>query len=578
MMEGSIRRKATAVPGTPVRHRYRQILVCIAVGLLILGWLLLLPRLASLAAEPLPAPKWYQGTTNQSFLPIVIRDLPPAATETPTVTATQTNTATSTSTSTTTATPTSTPSPSSTATGTATASPTATQTSTPTSTGTGTVTGLPGTQTITPTPTATGTITPNPAVAKRVSPTQAAIGQTFDFTIDVTNNGSAPALDAVLSDSFASYLDVQSATSTKGSVSRTAHSVTVVIGNLNPAEKVTVTIVVKINNSPTRTETSNNTATLTYNGNLTRTGTVTYKALISTLPGTGQLPLDWNDPPPNRTMLTQWILLGFLGVVVFFYGLWGRRNGLRHAPWFMGIGLTLAGAALVGGLALSGVFNRPATFVATDQEMPVAQFEEAAPTPSRMPYMPAYRYATPEAIPQVTLPSFPIPSPEVSVTPGADEEALDTSPVERIIIPALLVDTVVKYVPFDGVSWYITGLRDEVAWMGDTSWPGLGGNTALAGHVTVLGMGDGPFRYLEELPVGETIILHTDQNRYVYKVREQRVVEVDDFSVLAPSENPMLTLVTCIEWDDENSMYVKRLVVLADLIDTQSLVTRGEDK
>jgi len=347
--------------------------------------------------------------------------------------------------------------------------------------------------------------------------------------------------------------------------------VTVVIGNLNPAEKVTVTIVVKINNSLTRTETSNNTATLTYNGNLTRTGTVTYKALISTLPGTGQLPLDWNDPPPNRTMLTQWILLGFLGVVVFFYGLWGRRNGLRHAPWFMGIGLTLAGAALVGGLALSGVFNRPATFVATDQEMPVAQFEEAAPTPSRMPYMPAYRYATPEAIPQVTLPSFPIPSPEVSVTPGADEEALDTSPVERIIIPALLVDTVVKYVPFDGVSWYITGLRDEVAWMGDTSWPGLGGNTALAGHVTLRNGRDGPFRNLDQLQQNDEVILYTDENVYTYKVRESRVVLDGDMSVIAPTNSPQLTLITCTNFDREAGIYLERLIVYADLVGTKPL-------
>jgi len=36
------------------------------------------------------------------------------------------------------------------------------------------------------------------------------------------------------------------------------------------------------------------------------------------------------------------------------------------------------------------------------------------------------------------------------------------------------MDTVVKYVPYDGLTWLIAGLQQEIAWMGDTSWPGLG--------------------------------------------------------------------------------------------------------
>ena len=142
-----------------------------------------------------------------------------------------------------------------------------------------------------------------------------------------------------------------------------------------------------------------------------------------------------------------------------------------------------------------------AIYESADPSQPVY----TAPEQSQVPYRPASAYSTPEAGSILTLPDFPIPTPVISITPAAGETLPDTSPVVRIVIPALFVDAIVKYVPFDGFTWLIAGLRDEVAWMGNTSWPGLGSNTALAGHVTVAGWGDGPFRYLEELPVGEVI-------------------------------------------------------------------------
>jgi hypothetical protein len=58
-----------------------------------------------------------------------------------------------------------------------------------------------------------------------------------------------------------------------------------------------------------------------------------------------------------------------------------------------------------------------------------------------------------------------------------DGKLPDTSPTTRIEIPTLDLDTIVKYVPFEGFAWLIKGLRSEVVWMGITFWSGLGGNT-----------------------------------------------------------------------------------------------------
>ena len=166
-----------------------------------------------------------------------------------------------------------------------------------------------------------------------------------------------------------------------------------------------------------------------------------------------------------------------------------------------------------------------------------------------------------------TLPNFPIPTPNLEEIKNSGEPTPDISPIERIVIPSIEVDTVVKYVPYSGLSWLISGLKQEVAWMGDTSWPGIGGNTGLAGHITLNDGTNGPFRSLLDLQAGDKISLYTEENIYTYQVVGQRVVEDNDFSVLASSEYPQLTLITCIEWDSDLNLYIKRIVVNSDLID-----------
>jgi LPXTG-site transpeptidase (sortase) family protein len=143
------------------------------------------------------------------------------------------------------------------------------------------------------------------------------------------------------------------------------------------------------------------------------------------------------------------------------------------------------------------------------------------------------------------------------------------------MIPRLGLDTIVKYVPFDGYTWLISGLQNEIAWMGSTSWPGLGGNTALAGHVTLRNGADGPFRYLESLQPNDIITVFTEKNIYQYRVSNKIVVKDDDFSVVQPSDKPVLTLITCTGWNRELGHYLERLVVIADLEKVTPIATHG---
>jgi LPXTG-site transpeptidase (sortase) family protein len=542
------RRKAPATLGAKAS--------LVVLGLLLFGGLIFFPLLAGKAASSLANSPNAAGTVQ--YIPLLYQLNP---TDTPVSTATSTSTSTST------------------ATGTATATPTVTTTSlgTITRTPTPTRTGTQPTVTLTGTPTITGTINPNPGLVVKVTPTAAEIGQRFTFTIDVTNSGTGPATGVILADSFPSYIDVESVTSQRGTVSRSAHSFTVIIGPVYPGEKITVTAVVKINNNAAQTETISNVVTMTYDPGTTKTASVSYKVIVDALPGTGGPPIVMQEGRAvNRANLTQSLLAGLLGLILLGYAAWARNRDARSARWMSVAGLVLVALSIITGLVAAGVIGQPkvetAMVVLTGT---AAEATDVLPVDAPPERKAAADYATPEPQPLVTLPVFPIPTPEVSITPGPGEDEPDTTAVKRIVIPYLLLDNVVAYIPFDGDTWLIDGLTQEIAWLGDTSWPGLGSNTGLAGHVTVTGQGDGPFRHLDELPVGEFVILYTEKYMYTYQVREHTVVDLDALYVTYATANPQITLITCTNWNDEVNAWLDRLVVYADLIRTEPVVRSG---
>lgn len=73
----------------------------------------------------------------------------------------------------------------------------------------------------------------------------------------------------------------------------------------------------------------------------------------------------------------------------------------------------------------------------------------------------------------------------------------------------------------------------------DTPLPWEAGNAAIAGHR------DTVFRPLARVRAGDVIRVTTPGARYDYAVRDTRVVEPDDLSVLEAGPVPALTLITC---------------------------------
>jgi sortase A len=203
-------------------------------------------------------------------------------------------------------------------------------------------------------------------------------------------------------------------------------------------------------------------------------------------------------------------------------------------------------------------------------ENPTPTIDPALPTPTLTSGEIDLSHLLPTPTPS-NLPSYPIPTPTGSVLVGPNGADPDSSAVLRLAIPAMSLDAVVKYVPFNGSTWLISGLKHEIAWMGDTSWPGLGGNTGFAGHVDLVTGEKGPFWNLKNLKSGDEIIVYTQAKIYTYKVREQAIVDDSDLSVIQATDQPQLTLITCTGWDNNLRVYLKRLVIFADLANVRSL-------
>jgi sortase A len=107
-----------------------------------------------------------------------------------------------------------------------------------------------------------------------------------------------------------------------------------------------------------------------------------------------------------------------------------------------------------------------------------------------------------------------------------------------------------------------TTLRRAVGHIPRTALPGEPGNVGLAGHRDTF------FRKLKDVRAGDQIIMKAPGKVYEYVVRETRVVEPTDVSVLEPTTARVLTLVTCYPFSYIGAA-PKRFIVRAEVIARQ---------
>jgi sortase A len=107
------------------------------------------------------------------------------------------------------------------------------------------------------------------------------------------------------------------------------------------------------------------------------------------------------------------------------------------------------------------------------------------------------------------------------------------APLALMRIPRLEIEVPV----FAGTSDLI--LNRGVGQIEGTAMPGERGNIGIAGHR------DGFFRPLKDIALGDEIVLETPTKRTTFIVEDLHIVDPSDVWVLAPTDAPAVTLVTC---------------------------------
>ena len=170
-----------------------------------------------------------------------------------------------------------------------------------------------------------------------------------------------------------------------------------------------------------------------------------------------------------------------------------------------------------------------------------------------------------KAEPAVTV--VPLPSPTVAsqTTVGLTPSPTATpAPATRIIIPSIELDSKVMEI---GTKYNDKG---ELVWetapyaVGHhigTANPGEAGKIVMSGHISSPISREGDvFRKLPDIKLGDEIVLYnTSEREFRYRVTDFGVVPPDDVSVMAPSSEPSLVLITCYP----DLVYSDRLIVIA---------------
>ncbi|MCD4762069.1 sortase [bacterium] len=103
------------------------------------------------------------------------------------------------------------------------------------------------------------------------------------------------------------------------------------------------------------------------------------------------------------------------------------------------------------------------------------------------------------------------------------------------------------------------------AWLvPDTSTPDKGGNTVITGHrFKYLPPNNLTFYLFHKLEVGDLVSVIWDNEDYLYKISETKIVPKTELSVLDNTDKPILTMFTC------HPIYSteERIVIIADLIE-----------
>lgn len=148
----------------------------------------------------------------------------------------------------------------------------------------------------------------------------------------------------------------------------------------------------------------------------------------------------------------------------------------------------------------------------------------------------------------------------------------------QLLIPKIGVTAPIVFTASNDEKTIQDNLTKGVVHYNGTAEPGTVGNSFITGHSSNFWWIKGSYNYifvnLNKLAVGDQAKIYHNGNKYVYQVREVKVVEPSDTSVLATTDTPVLTLMTCTP----TGTNWKRLIIVFDQISPKYVKPRTVTK
>ncbi|MDX1995162.1 MAG: sortase [bacterium] len=153
-----------------------------------------------------------------------------------------------------------------------------------------------------------------------------------------------------------------------------------------------------------------------------------------------------------------------------------------------------------------------------------------------------------------------------SNVPVSDIDSANT----RLFIPSAGIEAPITQVFLDSSgSWDVSYLGQTVGHLQGTAWlDDAPGNIVLSGHVELADGRQGVFATLDEVTQGEIIIITRGDEERRYVVTTVSEVEPDDLTPLYPTDEEILTLITCGEYNFFSDQYEVRQVVVAERLNS----------
>lgn len=171
---------------------------------------------------------------------------------------------------------------------------------------------------------------------------------------------------------------------------------------------------------------------------------------------------------------------------------------------------------------------------------------------------------TPEATPTPARTPTRTPTPAPTVRPVSLAGEAQT-PITALRVPSIRLEADVvpaRLITLGGVTtWEVPAFR--VGHGRFTAGAGEPGNAVLIGHVSSVSQGT-VFRNLDRVRVGDSVQILSGEKSFTYLVTETRRVPRTDLSLLAPTDDATITLLTCTgQWLEDVADYAERFLVRA---------------